>query len=146
MAGKKINVLEQEDNFEITAMIDVVFLLLIYFMFLPIQQESDLGIRMPSEAPPDATVADELPSEVVIDVLPNRAIMLEGQLIDDVSSRNLPELVHALRRLKASADRIGAQFIVTIQADEYSPHQRSIDVLNACAEADVKIVSFGAGQ
>ena len=35
----KVNsVLESEDKVDITPMIDVVFLLLIYFMFLPLQQ------------------------------------------------------------------------------------------------------------
>ena len=34
--------LESEDKVDITPMIDVVFLLLIYFMFLPLQQEADI--------------------------------------------------------------------------------------------------------
>jgi biopolymer transport protein ExbD len=48
-----------------------------------------------------------------------------------------------LASLKASADRLQKQTIVTIQADAYSPHRRSIDVLNACARANLKFVSFG---
>ena len=41
---KVSSVLESEDKVDITPMIDVVFLLLIYFMFLPLQQLSLIHI------------------------------------------------------------------------------------------------------
>ena len=39
--AKDNSVLESEDKFDLTSMIDVVFLLLIYFMNMPIQQKAD---------------------------------------------------------------------------------------------------------
>ena len=38
--------------------------------------------------------------------------------------------------------RAGIDTVVKIQADPDSPHQRSIDVLNSCARADITKVSF----
>jgi len=143
MARKTNTVLESEDKFEITAMIDVVFLLLIYFMFLPIQQEADLGITLPAEAPPAKNL--DLPSEHLVEVMPNGQVLLNRQPMGDRENRELPRLRETLIRLKASSDRAGVKTVVTIDADPDSPHQRSIDVLNALKEADIKLVSFTMG-
>ena len=136
------NVLNTEDKVDITPMIDVIFLLLIFFMFLPIQQEADLSIRLPSNlpAPPDLT----LPSEQIVDILPNDMVLLNGAPVDNPDSRDMPQLTYMLDRVKRSADRAGINTVVLIQADAYSKHQRSIDVMNACAQAEIKSVSFSA--
>ena len=60
----------------------------------------------------------------------------------DAPVGELTGLTHMLGGLKASADRLQKKTIVTIKADPYSPHYRSIDVLNACAKARLKFVSF----
>ena len=52
MAARQNDVLESEDKFDLTSMIDVVFLLLIYFMYLPIQQEADLMFSLPAYSAP----------------------------------------------------------------------------------------------
>jgi len=140
MGRERNRFLEADDNFELTAMIDVVFLLLIYFMFLPIQQEADLGITLPAEAEPAKNL--ELPSEHIVQIMPNGQIFLNAQPIGDLTSRELPQLRDNLARIKASSDRVGIKTVVTIDADLDSPHQRSIDVLNALKEAGVKLVSF----
>ena len=59
------SVLESEDKFDLTSMIDVVFLLLIYFMYLPLQQEADLLFSLPAMTAPQENVA--LPSEQIVD-------------------------------------------------------------------------------
>lgn len=135
-------VLESEDKVDITPMIDVVFLLLIYFMFLPLQQEADIGIKLPSNAPPAENL--ELPSEHIVEVFPNGLILLNGAPMDSVNDRNMIKLSSTLTRLRMSSDRAGIDTVVKIQADPDSPHQRSIDVLNACARADITKVSFAS--
>jgi biopolymer transport protein ExbD len=122
-------ILETEDKVDITPMIDVVFLLLVYFMFLPLQQEADIGIRLPSNT---------------VDIFPNGMVLLNGAPMDSTNSRNMPRLTTTLTRLRLSSDRIGTDTVVKIQADPDSPHQRSMDVLNACSKADINKVSFAA--
>jgi|TARA_B100001093_G_scaffold285993_2_gene273190 biopolymer transport protein ExbD len=139
--AKKNEALEGEDHYDMTSMIDVVFLLLVYFMFLPLQQESDLGITLPADAPPSKNL--DLPSEHIVQILPNGNVLLNGAPMDNPYSRDMPSLASTLARLKVSADRTQTKTVVTIQADQYSPHQRSIDVLNACARAKIKSISFG---
>ncbi|MGC6423933.1 MAG: ExbD/TolR family protein [Lentimonas sp.] len=135
-------VLESEDKVDITPMIDVVFLLLIYFMFLPLQQEADVGIKLPSDAPPAENL--KLPSEHIVEVFPNGLILLNGAPMDAADDRNMEKLTTTLTRLRISSDRAGIDTVVKIQADPDSPHQRSIDILNSCAKADIKKVSFAS--
>lgn len=136
------SVLESEDKVDITPMIDVVFLLLIYFMFLPLQQEADIGIKLPSNTPPAENL--ELPSEHIVEIYPNGLILLNGAPMDNVDSRVMERLTTTLARLKSSSDRAGIDTVVKIQADPDSPHQRSIDVLNAATKAEISKVSFAA--
>lgn len=138
--AKNLDVLESEDKFDLTSMIDVVFLLLIYFMYLPIQQEADLLFALPAESAPQENVA--LPSEQIVEIAPDGSIFLNGSPIDNAGDIEFRELASTLRRLKASADRGGISTIVTIYPDADSPHQASISVLNACAKSGVKQVSF----
>lgn len=139
---KADEILEAADKPDLTPMIDVVFLMLIFFMVTTqlIKQESDLGIQLPSEAAPAAT--PELPSKHTIDILPDGTVLLNGGETGDAPVGELVRLVDMLGGLKASADRLNKKTVVTIQADPFSPHSRSIDVLNACAKAKLKYVSF----
>ncbi len=156
MAAKTNDVLNSEDSFDLTSMIDVVFLMLIYFMFLPIQQEADLLFSLPTDTEVQSKNA-VLPSEQVVDIKPDGSIFLNGALIESIDAeqkRLFPDpksankkvsfdsLSSTLRRLKQSADRNGISTIVSIYPDADAPHQASIAVLNACAEAGIKQVSF----
>lgn len=138
--AKDNSVLESEDKFDLTSMIDVVFLLLIYFMYLPIQQEADLMFSLPTFAEPQENVA--LPSEQMVEIAPDGSIFLNGTPMDQPGEIEFKELASTLRRLKLSADRSGISTIVTIFPDADSPHQASISVLDACAKAGIKQVSF----
>ena len=91
-------------------MIDVVFLLLIYFMFLPLQQEADIGIKLPSDAPPAENL--QLPSEHIVEIFPNRMILLNGAPMDTNDSRDMPRLTSTLTRLKLSSDRANIDTVV----------------------------------
>ena len=156
MAAQANSVLLEEDSFDLTSMIDVVFLLLIYFMYLPIQQEADLLFSLPADTAPVEGVA--LPSEQIVEIAPDGSIFLNGALIEDLGERLFPpansgkkevvfkELTSTLARLKASADRAKVSTVVSIYADGDSPHQASISVLNSCAQAGIKQVSFGEAR
>ena len=136
------SILESKDKVDITPMIDVVFLLLNCFMFLPLQQETDVGIRLPNDSPPTEDL--ELPSEHIVEVFPNGLILLNGAPMNGLDDRNMERLAVTLTRLKDSSDRAGINKVLKIQADPDSPHQRAMDILNAAAKADIKKVSFTA--
>lgn len=127
---------------DMTPMIDVVFLLLIFFMVTTslIKEEADLGIQLPTNTP--AVASDELPSKHVIDILPDGSILLNGGPIGGGNNTVLTGLIATMSKLKASSDRMGVKTIVVIQADPVSPHYKAVQVLDACAASDVQYVSF----
>lgn len=136
----------QDDSFSLTSMIDVVFLLLIYFMYLPIQQEADLSVQLPVPVPPDPNEKIVLPSEQKVKIMPDGSIALNDSMIASFeeikAGKPLTVLANNLKRLNASATNAGIKMIVTIIPDGDAPHQASMSVLDACAKAGVKQVSF----
>lgn len=140
---KAKDILDSAGKPDLTPMIDIIFLMLIFFMVTTqlIKQEADLGIQLPADAPPKAT--PELPSRHIVDILPDGSVLINGGPTGDGTVGDLNGLATMLASLRASADRLNRQTVVVIQADPYSPHYRAVDVLNACARAELKFVSFG---
>ncbi len=135
MARKKQGLVLSDDAFSLTSMIDVVFLLLIYFMFLPMKQEADMSISLPV---PNPVIVEnlEFPNEQVVRLKPDGSMTLNySPIAPEILTRNL-------KRLKDAADAEKRQTIVTIIPDGDAPHQASITVLNSCALAGIKSVSF----
>jgi len=128
-------------------MIDMVFLLLVFFMVSakPVKQESDINIGLPG------TVAQEealdIPDEQRIQIQPNGQILLNDQPMDSPQSAELPTLLGTLKRFKESADSNKTEALITIDADDAANHQRIVQVLNACAQAKITGVTFAdAGE
>lgn len=128
-------------------MIDMVFLLLVFFMVSakPVKQESDINIGLPG------TVAQEealdIPDEQRIQIQPNGQILLNDQPMDAPQSPELPALLTTLKRFKESADSNKTEALITIDADDAANHQRIVQVLNACAQAKITGVTFAdAGE
>ena len=142
MRKQKKSVLEDKDEVDLTPMIDIVFMLLFYFMVTAdLEVEADINLRLPESAKTQRENLD-LPNEHIVEIMPSGVIKLNGAVMDYYDSRDMPELVTRLQRLKASADVAGKKTAVIIIADSASLHQRSIDVLNACSKAKIKLVSF----
>jgi biopolymer transport protein ExbD len=123
-------------------MIDIVFLLLIYFMVTTtlLKTEADLGILLPGEVRQIEAV--KMPDEQIIEITAENRVILNGREFPVAGDGAIPELVQTLRRFEAAAFSAGVKAMVTIDAADGSVHQRSMDVLNACAEARIRNVSF----
>lgn len=143
MARRKKQGLQiSDDSFSLTSMIDIIFLLLIYFMYLPIQQEADMSVQLPVETPPENAPL-VLPSEQKIVIRPNCDIFLNGSLIGRKGEIHLVDLTATLTRLKKVADAAGVPTVVTIIPDGDAEHQSSMSILDACSRAKISQVSFG---
>jgi len=132
----------EEPEMMIAPLIDMTFLLLIYFICTCslISPEADLGIRLPGMLT-QATVVD-MPDEQIVEVRESGRVFLNGREFDKPTSRDLPELADTLRRYRASSDAARNEAMITIAADDGTAHQRVIDVMNACAAAKIKNVTF----
>ena len=127
-------------------MIDMVFLLLVFFMVSakPITPESDIPIGLPGQVAQEESV--DIPDEARILIRQDGQVVLNDQLLDAPDTRQMPELVAVLKRFKESADNAKADALVTVAPHDAVPHQRLVDVLNACAEAEITGVSMAAYQ
>jgi biopolymer transport protein ExbD len=123
-------------------MIDMVFLLLVFFMVTakPIKQESDIDIGLPGTVAQEESV--DIPDEQKIIIQADGQVVLNDLPMDSPERRELPALVATLIRFRESAEANKSEALVTIDADDEASHQRIIDVLNACAQAGITGVTF----
>ena len=123
-------------------MIDMVFLLLVFFMVSakPIKQESDVNIGLPGTVAQEEAV--DIPDEQRIKIQPDGTIVLNDQPIEAPQNNELVNLIGTLKRFKESADANKSEALVTIDADDQANHQRIVSVLNACAVANITGVTF----
>jgi biopolymer transport protein ExbD len=123
-------------------MIDMVFLLLVFFMVTakPVKQESDINLGLPGTVSQEETL--DIPDEQRITIRDDGQVILNEQPMDTPASEELPALLATLKRFKESADANKSEALITIQADDRAIHQRIVHVLNACAKAKITGVTF----
>lgn len=145
MAGKtKLQIPEEvEPGLDMSSMIDVSFLLLIYFLVTSTldPKEADLGMTLPTT---DSTAASEVEiDQMTIEVNAAGTIVVDDKTLDDdVNNRTLPMLDDKLKQYKEAADLTGSQPVVVVAADDESVGQRFIDVLNALAKVKIRNVTI----
>lgn len=148
MARKKRsdNLEEDEPGLDISSLIDVCFLLLIYFLVTTTIQprEQDLQMTLPAAAPSETPPA-LAPMFIKVDksglIYINTGPAQEA-LDSDVNNHKLPQLKERLDAYAAAAKAGGNQPIVQIWADAEAMQQRVVDVLNCLASAEVQSVTF----
>ena len=135
------DMMNKKAELQIAPLIDVVFLLLIYFMVTAslIKKEADLGFMLPAQV--DVPDSLDIPIEVLIEVSQAGDILIEGMIFGD-DEENLDDLIGQLLSLKEAADASGSELIVNILPEDKTLHGRIVDVMDACAAADVKNMSF----
>ncbi len=116
----------------LTPMIDVVFLLLCFFVTSQIfaQWETEIDIALPTAATGD--MPQRLPGEVIINVLADGTSVVNGQVLDDA-------------QLRAMMDRLVELFPgqpVLLRADKTTDYEHVVRVLDTCRQADIWNISF----
>lgn len=125
-----------------TPMIDMVFLLLVFFMVSakPVEPERDIPMGLPGQVAQEEIV--DLPDEARVIIEPTGQVVLNEQNLDEPASTSLPELRAVLTRFRLSAENAKTEALVTLAPHDTVPHQRLVDVLNACAEAGIRGVTL----
>lgn len=132
----------EEARIDLTPMIDTVMFLLIFFMVTTRlgQEETDLGITLPGVM--EASGPVDMPDEQIIEIDGKGNVALNGKRYE---GREMPDLVATLIRYRLSSDAAHVKYMITIQAEDETSYDRVIDVMNACAGAGIKDVTFGSG-
>lgn len=137
----------EEDKFEIqiAPLIDVVFLLLIYFMVTTtlIKKEADIGFILPA----NIAVEDmqDIPVEALIEINQEGVVEIEGMRFTG-EDQTLDDLILQLKGLKEIALTQRAPFYVNLIPHKRALHSRIIDVMDACSAAGVDSLTFGKSQ
>ncbi|MFV1994033.1 MAG: ExbD/TolR family protein [Verrucomicrobiales bacterium] len=135
---------DDEPGLDMSSLIDVSFLLLIYFIVTSSleKREADLGLTLPTENPDSSSASVEI-DQMMIVVDPEGAVVVNDEILDtDVSVRALPGLLERLRMYKKAADLSGSKPLVVVAADDDSKGQRLVDVLNALAAVGITHVTM----
>lgn len=148
MARKKTsdNLEEDEPELDISSLIDVCFLLLIYFLVTTTIQprEQDLKMSLPAAAPSETPPVLE-PMFIKVDKSGQIYINTgpAQELVESESdNRDLTELRNRLKSLVAAAKAGAQEPIVQIWADGEAQQQRVVDVLNCLASVKISKVTF----
>ena len=127
--------LPDSPEINLTALIDVVFLLLIFFMVTTtFEWRSELSIELPTASAQEETLHDAAVA-VVIDAAGH--VHVEGHRVDDADARALRSaLVNAARGLDSPQ--------VVLSADAQTPHQSVVTVMDAARQAGLYRLTFAA--
>ncbi len=118
--------------FQFTAMIDVVFLLLCFFITTSVfsQWEMEVDVVLPTAQ--SAKMPDRLPGEVIIN------LSRDGRISVNQQTLTREDLADRLKRL--------AQFFpgqsVVIRADKQTSYEQLVGIIDLCRLSDIWNISF----
>ncbi len=142
MKRLELNVNEGTLGFQIAPMIDVVFVIMLFFMVMAgaVKVERELNTQLPGSAETQAET--DFVDEQLITISTTGEIALNDEPMDSPASKDLPQLTATLMRLKQNADAAKTPAMVTVISDPDAEYNRTVDVLDALAVARIENVTF----
>lgn len=133
---------ESSGELPIAPMIDVVFLLLIYFMVSSSiqKQEADIGFSLPAVVQSSQPI--DFPDEQVIEIDAEGRPWVNGYAYDEPVQPRFTQLASMLNRFREGAEASKSQASVTIAPAPETAHQMVVRVMDACETAGLKSVRF----
>lgn len=124
--------LSERPTIQMAPLIDIIFLLLIFFMAASIfyQLETEINITVPTAK--ESTDIKRAPGEIIIN------IRKDGDVVVNQRKMSYEELDRMLKRV---SELYKGQPVI-IRADKETYHKNVIKVLDLCAGADIWNVSF----
>jgi biopolymer transport protein ExbD len=137
---------QEEVTINLTPLIDIVFLLLIFFMVsTTFSKESQLRIRLP-DASPDAEV-EQRPSRLVIAITASGDYSIRGpneSTGHHLLSRERSVLAQAMAKAKAKAKVAQGtdDLVVVIRADRKTPHEAVVRAMDVARKLGLVRITF----
>ena len=137
--------IDSPGNMDISSLVDVCFLLLIYFIVTTtiVPRERDLPVGPPGDTPITASDVDSYLIHIsaagqISSGEPHERVALDA----DASVRDLPLLKSSLEFYQQGTRAAGGECFVVIDADGEATSQRVVDVLNTLAGLGLDKVTF----
>ena len=122
----------EEPGLNLTPMIDIVLLLVIFFMVGTqfAEDESQYEIALPTVS--DARPLTSLPDEIVVSITKDGTVYVGGEKLT---------ILQVEEQLKAAKKRYGNQSVI-IRGDGSGPYQHVMTILNLCKRAQISNVQL----
>jgi biopolymer transport protein ExbD len=134
-------------GFQIAPMIDVVFVIMLFFMVMAgaVKVEYELKVKLPGDT--ESPEKQEIHDELTIAITEKGQVSINDSNVDDPQSKTLPQLYIEIRKLAENAKRSKTKLLVTVQADETTLYERIALVLDTLAYANAnENVTFSIGE
>ena len=130
-------------GFQIAPMVDVVFVLMLFFMASAGSQvaERELNMNLPgSKSPSTVNTANDIPPiPIMVDISSDGQVSVNKQSYGSAKDKDLT----ALREFfKQSIEQFDSKNPVILHPDSETRHERIMDVLNAAGVSGVKNLTF----
>ena len=137
---------EPKPSIPIAPMIDVVFLLLMYYLVTSTldKQEADISFQLPGVVEQSEPV--DMPDEQIIEIGDDGQVIVNEFAYDSPNSPRLLELSGMLTRFKEASDANKVEALVTIAPSDNTTHQMIIKVMDACSIAGIAGVNFAISE
>lgn len=111
----------------LTSMLDVIFLLLCFFVTVSVfsQWESEISIKLPASK--TAEQPERLPGEIIVNLSKEGVVKVNGAVMP----------LHELKARLAKIARFFPGQPVIIRADRDTRYESLVEVMDTCREADV---------
>ncbi|MBN1377987.1 MAG: biopolymer transporter ExbD [Gammaproteobacteria bacterium] len=127
----------EASGIDITSLIDVVFILLIFFMVTTtFQREADLAVSLP-QASQEPEVSKDMPLEIVINA--HGQFYVGGQ---ELVNNQIETLMRALQKVAVGQK----DKPLVIRADARTPHQYVVTAMDAAAQLGLVRLSIATTQ
>lgn len=135
---------EGEFGLQIAPMLDILFVLLLFFMVSAgaNEKEQELGVKVPGSGAPSLTSTPQTPIIVKVDA--DGAVFFNDTPVGTPADDLLPDLRAMLKRMTDAYPDPEKQDPVIISPSARTKHNRLIAVLDAASYAGVKKLSFRA--
>ena len=137
---------EPKPSIPIAPMIDVVFLLLLYYLVTSTleKQEADISFQLPGVVEQSDPL--EMPDEQIVEIDDEGQVVVNEYAYDSPDAPRFLELTAMLTRFKQASDANKVDALVTLAPSDGTSHQVIVRVMDACSKAGIKGINFSVAD